>query len=164
MPSTRPPIVSESSLPLRAIPKSVIFAPASGSSRMFCGLTSRWTIPRACAASSARADLDRDRHGLGDRQAADALDALLERLALDVLEDDEGDAVVLAAVEHADDVRVAQARDRARLAAEALDVFARRRRSAPSSILIATRRSSTVSNASQTRALAPCADLALRAR
>ena len=90
----------------------------------------------------------------------DALDPFLERLALDVLEHDERNAVVLAGVEHADDVRMLELRDRAGLAAEALDLLALAAVDA-SSILIATRRSSTVSNASQTRAVAPGADLAL---
>ena len=69
-------------------------------------------------------DLDRERDGLGDRQPPDPADALLQRLALDVFEHDERHAVVLARVEHGDDVGVLKLRDRARLAAEALDVLA----------------------------------------
>jgi hypothetical protein len=46
---------------------------------------------------------------------------LLERVAVDVLEDDELVAVLLAAVDHGHDVRVRQLGDRPRLAAEALD-------------------------------------------
>ena len=57
--------------------------------------------------------------------AADAPDALLERLALDVLEDDVRLAVVLARVDHGDDVRVGELGDRARLAAEALELAGR---------------------------------------
>jgi hypothetical protein len=68
-------------------------------------------------------DLDRERHGLGDRQPPDPADALLQRLALDVLEHDERHAVVLARVQHGDDVGVLELRHRARLAAEALDVL-----------------------------------------
>jgi hypothetical protein len=67
-------------------------------------------------------DLDRVRHRLDDRQRAHALDALLQRLALDVLEDDEGVVVVGAEVDHRDDVRMRQPRDGARLATEALEL------------------------------------------
>ena len=67
-------------------------------------------------------DLDRVRHGLGQRQAPEAPDALLERLALDVLEDDVGGAVVLAGVDHGDHMRVVELRHGARLAPEALEL------------------------------------------
>ena len=71
-------------------------------------------------------DLDRVGDRLGDRQARVAADALLERLALDVLEDDVRRRMVrvalLAGVDDADDVRVVELRDRARLAAEALEL------------------------------------------
>ena len=85
-------------------------------------------VARVRGAERAR-DLDRVGHRLGDRQAAAAADALLERLALDVLEDDVGAAVVLARVDHADDVRVRELGDRARLAAEALELVGVRARS-----------------------------------
>ena len=49
-------------------------------------------------------------------------DALLERLALDVLEDDVRPALVLAGVDHADDVRMRELGDGAGLAAEALEL------------------------------------------
>ncbi len=50
-------------------------------------------------------------------------DELLEILAVDVLEDDELLATVLAAVDHGDDVRVGQLRDGAGFVPEPLDVL-----------------------------------------
>ena len=47
---------------------------------------------------------------------------VLQRLALDVLEDDVRAPVVLAGVDHADDVRVRELGDGAGLAAEALEL------------------------------------------
>ena len=67
-------------------------------------------------------DLDRVGDRLVDRQPAHAPDAALERLPLDVLEDDVGPAVLLARVDHPDDVRVAELGDGARLAPEALEL------------------------------------------
>ena len=68
-------------------------------------------------------DLDR----VGDRllgvERADAADPLLQRLPFDVLEDDVGVAAVLAGVDHRDDVRVGELRDRPRLLAEALELI-----------------------------------------
>jgi hypothetical protein len=72
-------------------------------------------------------DLDRVGDRLVHRQAAHPADALLERLALDVLEHDVRAALVLAGVDHADDVRVAELGDRARLAAEPLELVRVRR-------------------------------------
>ena len=68
------------------------------------------------------ADLDRVCHRLGHRQAPEPADALLQRLALHVLEDDVGIPVVLAGVDHGHDVRVVELRDRPGLAAEALEL------------------------------------------
>ncbi len=67
-------------------------------------------------------DLDPVGDGLGDRQPAHATDPLLERLALDVLEHDVRAALVLAGVDHADDVRVRQLGDGPGLASEALEL------------------------------------------
>jgi hypothetical protein len=67
-------------------------------------------------------DLDGVGHRLVDRQAPEAPDALLERLAVDVLEDDVRVTGVLAGVDDVDDVRVRQLGDRARLAPEALEL------------------------------------------
>ena len=67
-------------------------------------------------------DLDRVGQRLVDRQPAEPPDAVLERLALDVLEDDVRPVLVLAGVDHADDVRMRELRDRARLAPEALEL------------------------------------------
>ncbi len=68
--------------------------------------------------------LDREGDGFGDREAPDTADPLLQRLPLDVLEHDERHAVVLPRVEYADDMRVLDTRDRARLAPEALALVA----------------------------------------
>ncbi len=82
----------------------------------------------------ATADLDRVRDRLLDVELAFATDALLERLAFDVLEDDVGSSLGLAplrplavelrlaGVDHGDDVRVDEPSHRARLAAEALEL------------------------------------------
>ena len=67
-------------------------------------------------------DLDRVGDRLVDGQPAHAADAVLERLALDVLEDDVGAAVLLTGVDDADDVRVRELRDGAGLATEALEL------------------------------------------
>jgi hypothetical protein len=50
------------------------------------------------------------------------VEELLQVHAVDVFEDDELPTVLLAAVDHGDDVRMSELRDRASLAAEALDV------------------------------------------
>ena len=50
-----PGSVSTDSESARAIPKSATFTRPSRVTRMFPGLTSRWTKPRSCAAASARA-------------------------------------------------------------------------------------------------------------
>ena len=67
-------------------------------------------------------DLDRVRQRLVDRQPAHPPDPVLERLALDVLEDDVGPVLVLAGVDHADDVGMRELGDRPRLAPEALQL------------------------------------------
>src|SRR5205085_8591938 len=68
-------------------------------------------------------DLDRDLERMLHRQPALLVEDLRERATLDELEDDELPALVLAAVEDRDDVRVRERRDRARLAPEAPDVL-----------------------------------------
>ncbi len=52
---TSPVCVSEASLVVRAMPKSVSFTCPSWRTRMLEGFTSRWTMPWACAAASAEA-------------------------------------------------------------------------------------------------------------
>ena len=78
-------------------------------------------VARVGDAEPAR-DLDR----VGDRllgvERADPSDPLLQRLALDVLEDDVGVAAVLAGVDHRDDVGVGELGHRPRLLAEALEL------------------------------------------
>src|SRR5207302_4268131 len=68
-------------------------------------------------------DLDRqlERAAYGERPAS--IEELLQVLAVDVLEDDELAPLVLAAVDHRDDVRVREPGDGARLVAEARDVL-----------------------------------------
>ena len=105
-----------------ARPKSPSRAEPSSSSQTFAGFRSRWTTPRACACSRAR----QTSIAICDR----ALDleppalAVLEHAgqvaAADVLADDVGRPVLLAGVEHADDVRVlAELAHRLRLAPRA---------------------------------------------
>ena len=65
----------------------------------------------------------RELDGPPHRQGAGTGEQLLQVLALDEFEDDELTAVVVAAVDHRDDVRMRELRDGARLAAEALDVL-----------------------------------------
>src|SRR5205823_946555 len=72
-------------------------------------------------------DLDPVGDRLGDRQAAHAADPLLERLTLDVLEHDVRPALVLAGVDHADDVGMRELGDGARFAPEALELIRVRR-------------------------------------
>ena len=54
-PVTMPVWVSEGSLVIRAMPKSVSFAKPRRSTSTFDGFTSRCTMPAACAAASASA-------------------------------------------------------------------------------------------------------------
>ena len=106
----------------RAIPKSVTFASPVPFRSTFCGLTSRWTKPCSWAKREPAGDRDREleraaRPAAGRSRA----DELLQVLAGDVLEDDERAAVVLAPVDHGDDVRVGEAGDELRLPPEAVD-------------------------------------------
>ena len=88
--------------------------------KMLAGLMSRWTMPFACAASSASAICDAQvQEDLGlERLAADEV---LEGLAFEQLHDDEVLALVLADVVDRADVGVVQGRRGPRLAPEALD-------------------------------------------
>jgi hypothetical protein len=78
--------------------------------------------PCSCANASARDDLPAELEHLADAERAAADEQLVQVLALDVLEDDERLAAVVAAIDHGHDARVRELGDRARLAAEALDV------------------------------------------
>ena len=102
----------------------------------------------------AAGDLDRELERALDRQRALAVDELLQVLARDVLEDDERLAVVVAAVDHGDDVLVREPGDELRLAAEALDdVLSATSRSCRT--FSATSRSSTRSWARKTLDMPP---------
>ena len=90
--------------------------------RTFWGLTSRWTSRRAWAAARPRPTSIAYAAASSSGSLPEPVDPLLQRLAVDVLEDDVGAAAVLAGVDHRDDVRVRDLGDRARLAAEALDL------------------------------------------
>ena len=118
-----PVVVMPSTSTARAIPKSVTFARPSPFRRTFCGLTSRWISPLLVRERERAADLERELERQVDRQRRPAVDELLQRLTRDVLEDDELVAVLLAAVDHGDDPRMAEPGGRARLTAEPLDVL-----------------------------------------
>ena len=75
-----------------------------------------WATPSARAISIAYATASVEGRRPG------AADPLLQRLALDVLEHDVGPAVVLAVVDHPNDVGMRQLRHRAGLAPEALEL------------------------------------------
>ncbi len=135
VPSTRPSIVSPSSVSVRAMPKSVIFAPPSPPSSTFCGLTSRWTISCSMRGAERPCDLDPVGERRGHVQRRVATDQILQRLAGDVLEHDVRSrrcaspsghralaGVPLARVDHGHDVRVVELRHGARLAPKALQL------------------------------------------
>jgi len=65
-------------------------------------------------------DLVGEPHGVGQRERAGALDALLQRRAGDVLHDDERQSIDLTDVVDADDVRMGELRERPRLFDEEL--------------------------------------------
>src|SRR4029079_13672849 len=118
------------------MPESATFTRPSRLMRMLLGLTSRWTMPRAWAASRARAASDAiraawrggsapERSVCGEPgavargQCAGAADDRGEVLALDQLHDDERAGGVLAVVVDRDDVGVVQRRGALGLLAEA---------------------------------------------
>src|ERR671922_189933 len=78
--------------------------PTVGIDQHVLGLHVAVDEPVRVGALECARDLDRIGHGLRHGQAAVAPDAVLERLALDVLEDDVGSALVLAGVDHRDHV------------------------------------------------------------
>ena len=71
----------------------------------------------------AAGDLDRELERAANRHRPALVETLLQRLAVDELEDDELPPVLLAAVDDRDDVRVRELCDGARLAAEALHIL-----------------------------------------
>ena len=95
---------------------------------MLWGLTSRWTIPAAWAASSALGDLAEQLDRLGRRQRPLGGDPPFQVAALDQAHRDEQLALLFARVVDRDDVGVVEAGGEARLGQEALAKGARRRR------------------------------------
>ena len=113
-----------------ATPKSSTRATPSVPTRTFCGDMSRWTRPSGCASLVDRLvrgmqTVERaghDRHDDAGRQAIAAIarapDEARERLAADVLHDEQELVVVHDDVEGRDDVRVLDARGEPRLVEE----------------------------------------------
>ena len=106
----------------RAIPKSVTFAAPSPFSEHVLRLDVPVDEALPVRERQAVCDLDHQLERLLDRQRPVPLDQPLQVLALDVLEDDELPALMLAAVDHRDDVRMRERGDGPRLAAEPLDL------------------------------------------
>ena len=100
-----------------ARPKSRIFAWPRLVTNRFAGLMSRWTMPAACAASSASAISIAERQQQIDLERAPG-DAMLQRRPVEELHDEERAAVLLADVVDGADVGVVQRRRGPRLAAE----------------------------------------------
>ena len=90
-----------------ATPKSMTIA-WRPESITFSGLMSRWTTPARCATASASAISLRSRTASGTGKLARPRQAVPERLALDVGHDIVEEAVGVAGVEEAEDVRVLQ--------------------------------------------------------
>ena len=121
--STVPAIEAPSRTPLSpsalARPKSVRKA-RSPSIRMLCGLTSRWTMPAAWAASSASATWPSSSIASRRAQRAAGGDPPLQVAALDQPHRDDQLAVLLAGVVDGDDARVVEPGGEPRLAQEPL--------------------------------------------
>ena len=92
----------------------------SPSIRMLCGLTSRWTMPAAWAASSAPATWPSSSTASAGGQRAAAGDPALQVAALDQPHRDDQLAVLLAGVVDRDDARMVEPGREARLAQEPL--------------------------------------------
>ena len=122
MPSTLPVAVIPFCSSERAMPKSVTLARPVGVDQDVLGLDVAVDELASVGGGEPAADLDRVGDGLVHGQAALLLDAALQRSALDVLEDDVRATVVLAGVDHADEVGMREPRRRPRLAAEALEL------------------------------------------
>src|ERR1700691_1015245 len=90
-----------------ARPKSRIFACPRFVTKMFAGLMSRWTMPFACAASSASAIwMPRVEHGFDLQRLAS--DPVPECLPLQQFHGDEGSPIGLVDLVDCADVRVVQ--------------------------------------------------------
>ena len=85
MPTTCPVPVSGTLEADQAMPKSVILTVPSGATSTLPGLTSRCTIPAACAAASAAAVCRRTLEGAVGREPPLAAQQGGQRLALDQL-------------------------------------------------------------------------------
>ena len=114
--------------------------------RMFAGLTSRWTSPRACAASSAEAIWPTRPTARSGSSRPETLEEPGQVAPLHVAHRDVEHAVRLAGVVDRDDVRMLERRGDLRLAEEAL-AEPLVRESSGVSTLSATRRSSETSSA-----------------
>ena len=107
-----------------ASPKSQRYAcsppPAGREIRMFAGLTSRWTSPRACAASSADAIWPRRPTARSGSRRPRLSQEARKVASLDVAHREEEHAVRLAGGVDRDDVRMLERRGDLRLAEEAI--------------------------------------------
>ena len=100
-----------------AMPKSVILAWPCRSMRMFCGLTSRWTMPAWCAAASPSATCPTMRPASATGSGP-LRDHLLERAALDVLEHQVVVGLGGAAIDERDHVGMGELGERPAFAVE----------------------------------------------
>ena len=141
---------------LRARPMSTILARPSGVMMMFDGLMSRWTTPRSAAWARPGGHLEHVADGLGDRHGpAAAVDQLPQVLALDELEGDEVQPLVLAAEVDAGDVLVVELGGGPGLLLEAGRCSPGRRPSPAAGSSSATMRPSSRSRARRTAAMPP---------
>ena len=101
-----------------ASPKSRILAWPRLVTKMFAGLMSRWTMPSACAASSASA-ISMARDSRASVSSGSSRDAVLQRHAIQKLHGDERLAVLLANFVDGADVGMVQRGGGLRLALEA---------------------------------------------
>ena len=108
-----------------ARPKSRIFTRPSSARKMFSGFRSRCTMPRAWAAPSPRADLERDVERRVHRKRA-ARRARAQRLTFQALRHEVRRAAVIADVVDGQDVGVVECAGGARLVLERAHAFGRR--------------------------------------
>ena len=108
----------------RARPKSATFTTPSSDSRMFSGLTSRWTSPARCAAESALSTDSMTDTASATSRRPRSRSRSRKRAAVDQLHDEEhvraAGAVIDALVVHRDGVQVGEPRGRPGFAGEAI--------------------------------------------